>query len=84
MKSEYTRTQLSALAALYRRENAKYQARNAEAEELLSEGSYVQRERVLREAWELWQVMRGIRAAAEAVGIPEETFFEAVNSEKGM
>ncbi|MBQ9345895.1 MAG: hypothetical protein IJT94_00970 [Oscillibacter sp.] len=77
MKIEYTQDQLTALARLYREENAKYQQFNAEAEDLLREGDYVQRERVLKDAGNRWCVMQGIQAAAEAIGIPDEVLRKA-------
>lgn len=77
MKSKYTQAQLAALAQLYREENAKYQQFNSEAEDLLREGDYVQRERVLKDAGNRWWVMQGIQAAAEAIGIPEDALRKA-------
>ena len=77
MKIEYTQAQLAALAQLYREENAKYQQFNSEAEDLLREGDYVQRERVLKDAGNRWWVMQGIQAAAEAIGVPEEVLRKA-------
>lgn len=77
MKAKYTQAQLAALGRLYREQEREYQRLNAEAEELLSEGNYTQRERVLTGAGNKWWTMQGVKAAAEAIGIPEEVLRRA-------
>ena len=80
MKIEYTQAQLTGVARLYQKERREYQRLNAEAEELLSEGNYAQRERVLKDAGNKWWGMQGILVAAEAVGIPEDALMKAVKA----
>ena len=72
MKSKYTQAQLAALAQLYREQEAEYHRLYAQADALLSEGNYVRRESVQADAGNKWWVMEGIKAAAEAIGIPSE------------
>ena len=50
MKIECTKRQLDAAASLYREREEECRKLDAEAEELLTEGEYVRRERVLKEA----------------------------------
>ena len=77
MKTEYTQAQLAALAQLYREQETEKLMLDAEAEELASEGIFVQRKRVLKDADRKEWTMRGIRLAAEAIGIPEDVLRKA-------
>ena len=77
MKTEYTQAQLAALARLYREQETEKLKLDAEAEELASEGIFTQRKRVLKDADRKEWTMRGIRLAAEAIGIPEEVLRKA-------
>ena len=82
MKTEYTKRQLDAAASLYRQQERECRKLDAEAEELLKEGEYVQRERVLKKANDERRVLDGMKAMAEAVGIPGDTLIRAA-SKKG-
>ena len=82
MKTEYTKRQLDAAASLYRQQERECRKLDAEAEELLKEGEYVRRERVLKEANDKRQAMEGMKAMAEAVGIPGDVLVRAA-SKKG-
>ena len=82
MKTEYTKRQLDAAASLYREQERECRKLDAEAEELLKEGEYVRRERVLKEANDKRQAMEGMKAMAEAVGIPGDVLVRAA-SKKG-
>ena len=77
MKTEYTKRQLDAAASLYREQERECRKLDAEAEELLKEGEYVRRERVLKEANDKRQAMEGMKAMAEAVGIPGDVLVRA-------
>ena len=82
MKTEYTKRQLDAAASLYREQERECRKLDAEAEELLKEGEYVRRERVLKEANDKRQAMEGMKAMAEAVGIPGDVLVRTA-SKKG-
>lgn len=77
MKTEYTKRQLDAAASLYREREQECRKLDAEAEELLKEGEYVQRERVLKKANDERRVLDGMKAMAEAVGIPGDVLVRA-------
>ena len=77
MKTEYTKRQLDAAASLYRQQEWECHKLDAEAEELLKEGEYVQRERVLKKANDERRVLDGMKAMAEAVGIPGDVLIRA-------
>ena len=70
MKNEYTRCQLDAAASLYSEREREYRKLDAEAEELLNDGDYVRRERVLKEANDKRQALDGMKAMAEARASP--------------
>ena len=78
MKTEYTKRQLDAAASLYREREREYRKLDAEAEELLKEGEYVQRERVLRKAELQARYMDGMRRMAEVMGLSEAALLKAV------
>ena len=82
MKTEYTKRQLDAAASLYWQQERECRKLDAEAEELLKEGEYVQRERVLKKANDERQVLDGMKAMAEAVGIPGDVLVRTA-SKKG-
>lgn len=69
MKVEVTDANRAALADLYRRESDKLADLRQEAEDLLSEGQMLYRERVLRKAELQNQRLIGIRLAAELFGV---------------
>ena len=77
MKIEYTRRQLDAAASLYGEREREHRKLDAEAEELLKDGEYVRRERVLKEANDKRQALEGMKAMAEAVGIPGDVLVRA-------
>ena len=77
MKTEYTKAQLTAAAKLYREREEERRKLDAEAEELLHEGDYLRRERVLKEANDKRRVLEGMKAMAEAVGIPGDVLIRA-------
>ncbi|MBQ6208106.1 MAG: hypothetical protein IJK52_13605 [Oscillospiraceae bacterium] len=77
MKTEYTKRQLDAAASLYREQERECRKLDTEAEELLKEGEYVQRERVLKKANDERRVLDGMKAMAEAVGIPGDVLVRA-------
>ena len=79
MKPEYTKRQLETAANLYREREQECRKLDAEAEELLKEGEYVRRERVLKEANGKRQVLEGMKAMAKAVGIPGDVLVRAAN-----
>ena len=77
MKTEYTQDHLTALARLYRDKEAEYRKLDAMAEEYLSAGNFVRRDNAREDAGNIWQMMKGIEAAAEALGIPKEVLRKA-------
>ena len=79
MKTEYTKRQLDTAASLYRQQERECRKLDAEAEELLKEGEYVQRERVLKKANDERRVLDGMKAMAEAVGIPGDALIRAAS-----
>ena len=54
-----------------------YRKLDAKAEEYLSEGNYVRRDNAMEDAGNIRQMMKGIRLAAEAIGIPEDVLRKA-------
>ena len=77
MKTEYTKRQLDTAASLYREREQERRKLDAEAEELLKEGEYVRRERVLKKANDERRVLDGMKAMTEAVGIPGDVLVRA-------
>ena len=77
MKSKYTKAQLAALARLYREKEAERNRLDAMAEEYLSTGNFVRRDNAKEDAGNIWQMMKGIEAAAEALGISKDVLRKA-------
>ena len=82
MKSKYTKAQRAA-AELYRLEQDKLRALESQSEELLSEGSYVQRELILKEADRQRSHLSGMRQMAAAMGFEETALLAAARSVPG-
>ena len=78
MKIECTKRQLDAAAQEYLAEKSRCKVLQLDAEDLLNEGEYVQRERVLRKAELQARYMDGMRRMAEVMGLSEAALLKAV------
>lgn len=78
MKIECTKRQLDAAAQEYLVEKSRHKVLQLDAEDLLKEGEYVQRERVLRKAELQARYMDGMRRMAEVMGLSEAALLKAV------
>ena len=78
MKTEYAKRQLDAAAREYLAEKSRHKVLQLDAEDLLKEGEYVQRERVLRKAELQARYMDGMRRMAEVMGLSEAALLKAV------
>ena len=78
MKTEHAKRQLDAAAQEYLAEKNRHKVLQLDAEDLLKEGEYVQRERVLRKAELQARYMDGMRRMAEAMGLSEAALLKAV------
>ena len=82
MKTEYEKRPLDAAASLYREEARRHADLTREAEDLLHEGEYVQRERILRKAELQARYMDGMRRMAEVMGVSEAALLKAASEKK--
>ena len=78
MKTEHAKRQIDAAAREYLSEMSRYKVLQLDAEDLLKEGEYVQRERVLRKAELQARYMDGMRRMAEVMGLSEAALLKAV------
>lgn len=78
MKTEQTRRRLDAAAKEYLAEKSRHKMMELEAEDLLKEGEYVQREHLLRKAELQSRYMDGMRRMAEVMGLGEAALLKAV------
>ena len=78
MKTEHAKRQLDVAAKEYLAEKSRHKVLQLDAEDLLKEGEYVQRERVLRKAELQARYMDGMRHMAEVMGLSEAALLKAV------
>ena len=78
MKTEHAKRQLDAAAQEYLAEKNRHKVLQLDAEDLLKEGEYVQRERVLRKAELQARYMDEMRRMAEVMGLSEAALLKAV------